>query len=344
MRKNKKKRSFRHLRRADRDEVEILLRKGYEQKDIAQVLGVDKSTISREIGRRKRKDGRYEAETADHKARVKRLYSKYQGMRVGEMPQATISFIIKELEAKRSPDEITGRMKRLGITPRVGKDAIYRWLYSSWGNKYAHLLCTRRRRRKKRKEKPKRETIPNRKPLSIRPKSLYLIHAEGDTFLSPKRAETRVSGAVLALPSSKMMFGKIIPDMKPETMAEAVRGMIANFTMDTLTLDNGLENRSHERFGTDTYFCDPHSPWQKPHVENAIGLLRRWFVPKGTDLSTIPDEKLQEYIQVLNGKWRKSLGYRSAYEVAIDGGILKTKGPAQRQEQQVERVAFEVRI
>lgn len=344
MRKNKKKRSFRHLRMADRDEVEILLRKGYEQKDIAQVLGVNRSTVSREINGRKRKDGRYEAKTADHKARVKRLYSKYQGMRVEELPQDTRGFIIRGLEAKRSPDEIVGRMKQLGITPRVGKDAIYRWLYSVWGERYCYLLCTKRRRRKHHKEKTKREVIPNRKPLSMRPKRHGLIHAEGDTFLSPRRAHTTVSGAMVVLAASKLMFGKIIPDMKPETMAGAVREVTAGRAIDTLTLDNGLENRSHERFGANTYFCDPHAPWQKPHVENAIGLLRRWFVPKGTDLSTVSNETLREYIHILNGKWRKSLGYRSAYEVAMEHDILKTKSPAQRQEQQVERVAFEVRI
>lgn len=344
MRKNKKKRSFRHLEKADRDEIEILLRRGHKKKDIAEVLGVDKSTVSREINKRKRKDDRYEAMSADRKAKAKRLHSKYQGMRVEEFLEETRRFIIDNLEAHRSPDEIAGRMKKLKLEERIGKDAIYRWLYSVWGERYSHLLCTKRRRKKPHREKPKREVIPNRKPIFTRPKGPSLIHAEGDTFLSPRKAQTKISGALVVLPSSKLMRGKIIPDLKPETMAGAVREITSELEPDTLTLDNGLENRSHEKFGVDTYFCNPHSPWQKPHVENAIGLLRRWFVPKGTDLSTVPDEKLRKYISVLNGKWRKSLGYRSAYEVAIESGILKTKSPAETREQQVEKVAFEVRI
>lgn len=338
MRKNNKKRYFRHLQRAGRDEIEILLRRGHKKKDIAEVLGVHKSTISREVNGRKRKDGRYEASTADQKARVKRLNSKYQGMKVEKLGKETQWFIVEGLENCHSPDEIAGRMKMLKMNERAGKDAIYRWLYSVWGQRYCHLLCTKRRRRKSNKKRAKKETIPNRKPLFMRPKSPSLTHTEADTFLSPKRANTKVSGVIMVASSSKLMAGKIIPDLKPETMAEAMREIVALLGPDTLTLDNGLENRQHEEFGAATYFCNPHSPWQKPHVENAIGLLRRWFVPKGTDLSKISNQLLEEYIRILNSKWRKSLGYQSAYEAAIEHDILKTKIPARGQEQRVEKL------
>ena len=47
----------------------------------------------------------------------------------------------------------------------------------------------------------------------------------------------------------------------------------------TISFDNGTEfaehHRLHKALGVQTFFCDPHSPWQKGGVENSIGRLRR---------------------------------------------------------------------
>ena len=37
----------------------------------------------------------------------------------------------------------------------------------------------------------------------------------------------------------------------------------------------------------------------------------------------IPDTTFQSQLHLLNRKYRKSLGYKSAYEVAIERGIIK---------------------
>lgn len=342
MKKNTGIRSFRHLKKADRDEIEILLGRGYGQREIAHVLGVGKSTVSREIARRKRRSGIYNAATAEHKARVKRLHSKYQGMKVEACPSMRQE-LIRGLAAHRSPDEIAGRINEEAGYTVIGKDAIYRWLYSSWGNKYAQYLCTRRRWRRWQKRKTKREMIPQRIPLSMRPPGG--THGEGDLFVSPRNARTPASVAVVVENESKYLWGQRVRNRKPETLVSAMQEMRKTMRLDDLTLDNGIENKKHTEFGIQTYFCDPRRPQQKPHIETAIGLIRRWFIPKGTNLRTVSEEMLQAYLRVLNGKYRKSLGYRSAYEVARERGILKTKIPAARQEPKVqERVAFEVRI
>lgn len=135
-------------------------------------------------------------------------------------------------------------------------------------------------------------------------------------------------------------MGTMIENKKPAVMAQAMRMAQGNITISDMTMDNGLENKNHKDFGVPAYFCDPHSPWQKPHVEQAIGLLRRWFIKKKTDLRTVSESDLQSYLHVLNGKWRKSLGYRSAYEVAMERGIMKTKNLPMVGEIATQLVAF----
>ena len=169
--------------------------------------------------------------------------------------------------------------------------------------------------------------IPNRISVSERPRTAELNHAEGDLFVSPRSAETLASVALVCLPDVQLLVGRKMINRKPKTMVKTMKKIEREVILDTLTLDNGIENKEHEQFGVATYFCDPRSPWQKPHIENSIGLLRRWFLPKGTDLSKVSERDLQKYISVLNHKYRKSLGYRSAYEIAIGRGILKTKQP-----------------
>lgn len=318
----KKKRSFRHLDQHDRDRMEALLAAGHKQYEIAGILGVHKGTVSREIRKRQRKNGRYDATAAQLKANIRRCNSKYQGMKIERCPVLR-SFIVEQMQRHRSADEIAGRMRKEKRWPRVGANAIYKWLYSICGQQYARYLCTKRRRRKPQKRKSKREMIPHRISIGERPRSRILHHWEGDTMVSPKRAYTTASLAVVSAIREKYLCAVKLENLKPESMKRAIQQKRAHVRMDTLTLDNGIENRSHEEFGMSTYFCDPHSPWQKPHVENSIGLLRRWFLPKGTNLANVSEEELQCYVNLLNLKYRKSLKYQSAYEVAMERGILK---------------------
>lgn len=318
--KRKKRRPFRHLDQFDRDRIEAMKNSGHKQEEIAKILGFDASAVSREINKRKRKNGVYSAKTAQHKAQQKRSESKHRGMKIETYPELRKQ-IIAQLKNHRSPDEIAGRMKRRKQKIRVGVNAIYKWLYGAWGQRYCHLLCTKHYHTRKQKKKTKREMIPNRIPLDKRPKKG--IHAEGDLFVSPTNTGSQNSGAIFCVPVSKLLAGTMIENKKPATMTAAVQSTISNLNISDLTFDNGIENKEHEQFGLPAYFCDPHSPWQKPHVENGIGLVRRWFIPKKTDLKNVSQEQFQEYLHILNGKWRKSLGYRSAYEVSLKRGIIQ---------------------
>lgn len=318
----KKRKKFERLDAQKRDRIEALIDAGETQKEIAKILKVDKSTISREVKKRKRKNGRYDADTAEHKAKVFRLNSKYQGMRIENDPILKEK-IIRALLEWRSPDEIAGRLSK-NLKIRLGKNAIYKWPYSPFGQRYCKYLCTKRWKRKKQKEdKTKREMIPNRVRISKRPKRKGLIRLEADTAVSPKKSGSKHAAAFTAETSSHLFLGGKTKNLKPSVVTKTFKKEIEKIAADTVTFDNGIENENHEDIGLPTFFCDPHSPWQKPHVENGIGLVRRRFVPKGTDWKKVSEKKLQSYLYVINSKYRKSLGYKSAYEVAREKGILK---------------------
>ena len=325
----KHKRLYWHLTQANRDRLQAMRDEGTKQEEIAKILKVDPSTISREITRNRRKyrkkkniknrNARYEASAAHHKAYVRRKYAKYQGKKINENDDLK-KYIVKGLKKHWGPDEISGRMKLEKKSFYASKTAVYEWLRTARGSRFCRYLCSKRYYAKKRKtKKPAKSMIPNRISIHDRPASTEMEygHYEADTFVSGRITGGKAAVSVAVERRADYIKMKKIRRMKPKLFAAAVRCMQKIVIMKSATLDNGLENRDHETIGTKTFFCDPYSSWQKPHVENAIRLVRR-FIPKRSDIDKVPETKIARVARILNHKPRKSLGYKTPYEIMVE--------------------------
>ncbi|WP_258063243.1 IS30 family transposase [Pseudoclavibacter sp. Z016] len=143
---------------------------------------------------------------------------------------------------------------------------------------------------------------------------LHRLH-KGRTQVEPTAngAATRRLGTALHLETRRARYvaDAMIAAMK--TLPERLRGSV--------TWDQGREMARHQEItlatGMPTYFCDPHSPWQRGSNENTNGLLRQYF-PKGTDLSFHGPGVLENVAAELNRRPRKRHGYRTPIEVLTE--------------------------
>lgn len=331
-----KKKKYGHLTQQERDRIEALIESGHTQKETAQILKRDGSTISREIKRYRRKirkkkgtiNGKYEASVAGQKAYVKRKYSKYQGKKINDNKDLE-EYIVKGLKNSWGPDEISGRMKKDNEPFYASKTAIYTWLYSVYGEKYCRYLFHQRHKIKKRKKdlkKTKKTMIPNRIGIEMRPQEvnerISYGHYESDTIVSGKKTASKKSLAVTLERKARYVFIEKIDSLKPELFNQAILKTKSKVKiMETLTMDNGLENKWWEKLEIESYFCDAYSSWQKGGVENVNGMIRR-FIPKGSDLSLYSTEYVKMVETTINNKPRKSLGYKTPLEVMIENNLF----------------------
>ena len=322
---------YKHFTKDDRNELAILLKKGYDQKDIADVLGKHSSSIGREI-KNNSVNGEYDPNKANHKAYVKRLKSKYQCMKI-EKNNELRQYIQKHLdEDKWTPEEIAGRLKNkdklfneaTGEQITISFPVIYKWTYSSFGQYYCQFLKTKRHKRKKQTGKAKNKfcNLPNRVSVHERPVVAHKFgHLEGDVLGSIK-SDTEVVAGIREKLSRFIMIVKV-PRLKyaVDGFKEILKPHHKIFK--TLTLDNGVENNRYEELDIDTYFCDPYSSWQKGGIENDFQRLRR-FIPKKDTLDNHSNEDIAQYAELMNNTPRKCLNWNTPKEVFNELANLQT--------------------
>ena len=151
-------------------------------------------------------------------------------------------------------------------------------------------------------------------------------HWEGDLMLFSKYGQ-----AVLVTHERRSRL--LVVSRQPSKAAEPVATTLTKLfralpksLRRTITFDNGTEFAYHHRLhklSMHTFFCDPHSPWQKGGIENGIGRMRRGL-PRKTDLATLSDQRLLSLVRSYNHTPRKCLNYKTSAEV-FTGDLLHFK-------------------
>ena len=91
--------------------------------------------------------------------------------------------------------------------------------------------------------------------------------------------------------------------------------------------EGGREFADHEGMASDLeasiYFAHPYASWERGLNENTNGLIRQYF-PKDRDLTTVTKYEIEQVMEKLNHRPRKSLGNRTPYEVFFNIKTLLT--------------------
>lgn len=333
------KKQYVGLSDAERSKIEILKNKGYSIRKIAGVLGRSSNTISREIRvnsiiANDAVEPTYVAQKAKQKSRTSRRSRRFQWRKI-EHHAALRAFIIEKLSPPNhwSPDSIAGYLEHeQAVFPYVSTPQIYAWLYSAYGQPYCqHLLNKRYRPKHRNDNKTNRVMIPDRVSITERPPSVEdrkeAGHWEGDTVISGKRTRSKAALAVAQERTTRLIGATLIPNLKPASFTQATNRMLTNKRALTLSLDNGIANKRHKDIRSangapiPTFFCDPYSSYQKGGVEHANKMLRR-YLPKGCDLGNYTQAQVDDFVDRINRKPRRCLGYKSALQLATEKGII----------------------
>ena len=261
--------------------------------EIAARLGRHPSTIYRELGRNRFRDGDrgfcgYFPLNAQDLARRRR-----QRRRKLATDPALREHVVGRLKDGWSPQQIAGRLKQEadGGTA-VCHETIYRHVYAPEGREeglYRHLPKARRRRGSRYGRRPRSTPIPRERWIENRPAEVgdreAFGHWEGDLLIFRKE---HGKANVTSLVERKSRFTFLLPndDKRSAAVVAGITDALRELPEEarrTVTFDRGSEFAGYAALDRDlavkAYFCDPHSPWQKGGIENLNGRVRR-FLPR----------------------------------------------------------------
>lgn len=307
---------YTQLTQEQRYQIHAFLKAGFTQKSIAGEIGTHPATISREI-RRNRSQRGYRPIQA-HQNAMNRRFNKSKP-RIDASVWGLVEHLIKK---DWSPEQISGRLSiERGIA--VSHEWIYLYIYQDkqlGGDLHTHLRC-QKKRRKRYGQQDRRGRIPHRVGIDERPAAVDQKNRigdwEGDTLIGKGHR-----GVVASLVERKTQYTVLAASKTKQ--ARPVRQSIERALVPyknrvhTITYDNGLEFAEHQRMAqtlsAKIYFAHPYASWERGLNENTNGLIRQ-YLPKSNRLESVTDKELNHVMNRLNHRPRKSLGFKTPYEL-----------------------------
>lgn len=315
-------RQYEQLGLEERCEIARLQAAGSSICQIAAALDRSPSSISRELKRNTGsgpRAGPYKPAYAQQQAAARR----WSGSRL-DRDESLRERVLKGLELGWSPEQVCGRLKLEEGRPLIGHESIYRFIYAqlkrtndgSWRH-YLPRAKARRGRRGKKGGSPV-GLIQQRVGLDQRPSEadsrIQPGHWEADFMLFSTYGQ---SALILHERTSRLTVVIKTRNRKAKPTAATLGDLLAPLPEGlrrSLTFDNGTEFAEHHTLGLPTFFCDPHAPWQKGGVENAIGRIRR-FLPRKTNLAALSSDQITAIVTAYNQTPRQCLDFRTPAEV-----------------------------
>ncbi len=312
---------------------------GMTHAQIARGIGFSRSTVSREISRHGGGGGAYDPYAAQ--MRAERAASRPKARKLDANARLR-AYVIGKLALRWSPAQISARLE-LDFPDeeamRVSHEAIYQALYVQGRGALRQELKLEKALRSGRRARLPRSRLAAKRgagkswvegcEIARRPPEAddraVPGHWEGDLVVGGDLKSCLIT---LVERTTRLLLARRLEMHPSELVTEQLAGMAGEIPpalMRTVTWDQGMEMARHadftERTGVKVYFCDPHSPWQRGTNENTNGLVRDYF-PKGTDFSKVTDEEVREMQDRLNGRPRRTLGWKrpaEAYAELLDG-------------------------
>jgi transposase, IS30 family len=302
----------------DRERILVLKQQGCSQKDIANEVGKNQSTISREL--RKGLDGGAYNPMLAQRITEGRMLARVPDCKIDS---STWRVINNHLGLRWSPRQIAEFLHSEGndgtIVP-VSEKTIYNYIEFHMKGELKKLAVQELRQRGKVRKgnAEKRGKLPNMALIDERPKEvdsrIVPGHWEGDLIIGANH-----QSALSVIVERKTRYVTI--DLLLSYDADSVRKSIEHRfkklepqLIKSITCDQGKEMAQHEQLSakikTKVYFCHPHSPWEKGTCENTNYLIRD-MLDGVTDFRKLTKTQARRIATLLNQRPRQTLGFNT---------------------------------